>query len=59
MKTLFEQSYEEWAYSTKGSRAEWRRISVAEWARIQASLIASGHWHDGRSCHEAKCGTVL
>jgi len=62
-KTLFEQSYEEWAYVTYGSsehrshaRAEWRKLCVAEWARIEASLIATGHWHDGKTCREAKCG---
>ncbi len=45
MKTLFEQSYEEWAQEVHGSpehtshaRAQWRKLSVAEWDRIQASL---------------------
>jgi len=60
MKTLFEQSYEEWACATFGSsaynhRAEWRKLCVAEWARIQASLTASGHWHGGVTCSQSRC----
>lgn len=55
-KTLFEQSFEEWHHETKGTRQAWSQFCVAEWARIQASLVASGHWHAGAMCREAKCG---
>lgn len=57
--TLFEQSFEEWAKKTKGSRAEWSQICRAEWVRIQASLIDAGHWHGGATCREAHGAEAL
>jgi hypothetical protein len=57
-KTLLEESFEEWKDRTGGTRDEWRRLTVGEWDRIRASLIASGHWHDGQSCATAKCKTA-
>lgn len=54
-RTMFEMSFQEWNSANGGSRAEWERASAAEWERIRSSLIASGHWHDGKSCAEVKC----
>jgi hypothetical protein len=54
-KTLFEKSYEEWRADTGGSRREWTATCVAEWDRIRASLVRTGHWHDGIPCALAWC----
>ena len=54
-KTLFEQSFEDWAQATGGTRSEWSQATTAEWDRIRSSLIGAGHWHEGLSCAAAKC----
>jgi hypothetical protein len=55
-KGFFEQSYEEGHVATGGTRAAWSQLGAAEWDRIRTSLIAGGHWHEGRSCSEVRCG---
>lgn len=54
-RTSMEESFQEWKLRTEGTREEWLRSTAAEWERIVASLKESGHWHDGKSCAEAKC----
>jgi hypothetical protein len=62
-KTLFEQSFGEWCVETNNlhtspeAQKEWTRLCTTEWARIYSSLVTAGHWHEGKSCAEARCKT--
>ena len=57
-KTLLDESFQEWSARTGGDWELWCLVVNSEWDRIQASLTAAGHWHDGQTCAAAKCGGV-
>jgi hypothetical protein len=53
--TIMEESFADFQKRTGGTLESWRFSVNEEWIRIRASLAASGHWHKGQSCHDAKC----
>ena len=51
MKTVFEESYEDFRARTGGTFDTWR----ARGAQAYENLKRSEHWHGGRPCREVGC----